>query len=209
MGREATCRCQWGIEEAEVRALLETHELILRGGMRRSVSLGSIQNVSAKADSLRFQVGEDWVTLKLGTQAAARWAEAIANPPTLAKKLGISSGKRIRTFGFTQDEALREAFKQARSEPGGEADLLFFVVRTPEELEEHLTRSQILKAPDRSVWIVYPKGKGKEINEAHVRETMRSHGMVDTKVASVSEDLTALRFSHRKGETTREKARKG
>lgn len=206
MGREATCRCRWGTEEAEVRALLETHELILRGGMRRSVPLESIHDVSAEAASLYFQVGRDRVELRLGTQAAVRWAKAIMNPPTLAQKLGISRDKRIRILGSTQDEALQDSFRQAASEPGGDTDVLFFLVQTPKELEELLARSQILKTPGGSVWVVYPKGKGKEISEAHVRGTMRALGMVDTKIASVSEDLTALRFSHRKAETTHKNA---
>jgi len=115
MGREATCRCRWGSEEAEVRALLETQELILRGGMRRSVPLASIRNVSAEADSLRFQVGADRVALKLGAPLAVRWAKAITDPPTLAKKLGISNGKQIRILGSIKDEALQRAFEQAAS----------------------------------------------------------------------------------------------
>src|SRR3954464_6295898 len=113
MGREATCRCRWGLEEADVRVLLETHDLILRGGMRRCVPLASLREVSSEADSLQFRVGPDRVTLQLGTQAAARWAKAIAEPPSLAKKLGISSEKRIRILGCTEDEGLRQAFEQA------------------------------------------------------------------------------------------------
>jgi len=81
-------------------------------------------------------------------------------------------------------------------------------VQTPEELEHHIRGSQGLSAPTAPVWVVYPKGRGKQIDEAQVRKTMRAVGMVDTKVASVSDDLTALHFSQRKAEAPHENLRR-
>jgi hypothetical protein len=203
MGREATCRCEWGGEEAEVRALLETDALILRGGMRRSIQFASMEAVLVQGESLQFRVGPDTFALKLGAKAAASWAKAIAEPPTLAKKLGISSGTRIAVFGVVDDAALQEAFAQAASEGGGAVQLIFLVVRTAEELQSQLDRSNGLVSTDSAIWVVFPKGKNKAIGEMLVRETLRALGMVDTKVASVSHQLTALRFSPRRPERRR------
>ena len=37
MGREAICTCDWAGEVTEVKALLETSEIILRGGIRKRI----------------------------------------------------------------------------------------------------------------------------------------------------------------------------
>src|SRR5436305_10031704 len=134
MGREASCHCRWATEEAEVRALLETRELILRGGIRRSIRFAEMRDVSADGDYLTFRVGADRVALKLGRQAAARWAGAITKPPSLAKKLGISTGKAIAVFGSLQDEALEDAFTKATPSPGSESEVILLLAPTPEPL---------------------------------------------------------------------------
>jgi len=50
---------------------------------------------------------------------------------------------------------------------------------------------------DAAIWIVYPKGRSSSLPENDVRTFMRTRAFVDTKVASVSERLTALRFTRR------------
>jgi hypothetical protein len=202
MGREASCRCRWGAEEAEVKALLETHELIVRGGIRRRVPFADIRDLSLHEDSLVFRVGPDLVALNLGAQAAARWAKAIAEPPNLASKLGISKGKPVKLLGCVEDDALKEALAQTTSEKDAKAELVLLLARTPEEFEDLVTQCGPEISCGIPLWVVYPKGKGKPLSESHVRATLRARGMVDTKVASVSAELTALRFSYRKAETT-------
>ena len=44
------------------------------------------------------------------------------------------------------------------------------------------------------IWMVYPKGAGCSLGETAIRTTLRQRGLRDTKVASVSAMLTALRF---------------
>src|SRR3954453_154898 len=140
MGLEASCRCRWGEEEAEVKARLESHELIVRGGIQRNVLFADIRDLSADEHSLTFRVGTDWVALNLGAQAAARWARAIADPPSLASKLGISNGKPVNILGSVEDHELRAALAQSASAPDGKAELTFLVARTTEEFEHLLTR---------------------------------------------------------------------
>jgi hypothetical protein len=62
------------------------------------------------------------------------------------------------------------------------------------ELQQYLA-AETYTSP---LWIVYPKGANSEVKESGVRDLLRSHGFVDTKVASVSARLTALRFVKRK-----------
>ena len=199
MGREASCRCQWEGEEADVKALLETEELILRGAIRRNIPFSAIRDLEVDGEGLTFRVGTDRVALKLGSPAAARWARAIAEPPSLASKLGIANGKRVRTLGSFADEALNVALSQATPAQDGQPELILLLARTPKELDDLLTRCEGEVTSGASIWVLYPKGKGKALAESHVRDTLRARGMVDTKVASVSAELTGLRFSHRKG----------
>ncbi|MBD5633221.1 MAG: hypothetical protein IAI49_01980, partial [Candidatus Eremiobacteraeota bacterium] len=49
------------------------------------------------------------------------------------------------------------------------------------------------------IWVVYVKGRSAPLGESAVREEMRRFGFVDTKIAAVSERLTALCFVKRAG----------
>jgi hypothetical protein len=141
------------------------------------------------------------VKLSLGPDAAGRWAKAIAAPPpSLASKLGITDQTVVRTIGAIEDDALRSALEEAGRISAKEAGLIVACVDTPESLDAALRASMAQLLKDVPIWIVYAKGRGHWLNEAGIRSLLREHGMMDTKVASVSAKLTALRFSLRKAE---------
>jgi hypothetical protein len=56
------------------------------------------------------------------------------------------------------------------------------------------------------LWIVYRKGKGHAINENDVRDTGLAAGIVDVKIAYVSELLTGLKFVRRRTAQSRARA---
>jgi hypothetical protein len=195
MGREATVQCRWAQEAGLCKVLLETHELIVRGAIRHRVPIASLTGVSVENEELRFRVNGDPVSLSLGSALAQRWAKAIATPPpTLAGKLGISSTSRLKLLGEIDSEELQAAIAEAASTDGKAANLILAAVRTPIDLEHTLAR--LPKRPSDLVplWIVYPKGNTNGFGETSVRETLRQRGFIDTKIASVSPQLTALRF---------------
>jgi hypothetical protein len=198
MGREATCLCKWGEDEGECKVLLEGRELILRSGLRRRVSLSAMSGVAARGSKLVFTVGPDHVELSLGPEAAQRWAKAIqAPPPSLAGKLGISRTTRLAIVGKIQSEELKEALSEAAPANGKDADLVLLCVNSQSELQQYLA-AETYTSP---LWIVYPKGANSEVKESGLRDLLRSRGFVDTKVASVSATLTALRFVKRKSDS--------
>ncbi len=195
MGREATVHCEWGEKAATCKVLLESQELIVRGDLRHRVPLSSLADVRVDRDQLRFRAGQEVVSLKLGTQLAERWAKAIATPPpSLAKKLGISPASRLRIIGAVEGAELEAAIAEAETTDAKDADLI--VAQTESRADLVGTLMQLPKDPSSipPIWIVYPKGAGKELNETFVREYLRARGFIDTKVASVSARLTALRF---------------
>jgi len=195
MGREATCHCKWGAEEGNCKLLLEGHELILRSGIRRRVSLSAMSGIAARGSNLVFTVGQDQVELRLGVEAAQRWAKAIQTPPpSLAGKLGISRTTRLSVVGNIQCDELKEALAEAAPASKKEVDLVLLCVNSQSELQQYLA-AETYTSP---LWIVYPKGANSEVKESGLRDLLRSRGFVDTKVASVSARLTALRFVKRK-----------
>ena len=63
MGREAECACEWSGESTQVNALLESGELILRGGLRRRIPFARIAHVQVDHDKLAFTVDFDQTEL--------------------------------------------------------------------------------------------------------------------------------------------------
>ena len=199
MGREAICECDWAGTTAKVKVLLESTELIVRGDIRKRVPFNKLRNVEVQSGWLRFNDGRDEVQILLGIPAAEKWAAAIKAPPApLARKLGITPQSVVRTIGDVSDEALKEALAEAAQISAKNPDLIVACVDTPGSLAAALraAKPQLLKSIP--IWLVYPKGPGHPLNESTIRNLLRSAGMMDTKVASVSARLTALRFNLRK-----------
>src|ERR1700733_6010891 len=198
MGREATCHCKWGADEGDCKVLLEGSDLILRSGLRRRVSLSAMSDVAAAGSKLVFTVGQDHVELGLGPEAAQRWAKAIQTPPpSLAGKLGISRTTRLAVVGKIQSEELEEAVSEAAPAKGKDADLVLLCVNSQSELQQYFA----VETYTSPLWVVYPKGANSEVKESDLRDLLRGRGFIDTKVASVSARLTALRFAKRKSDS--------
>jgi hypothetical protein len=199
MGREATCHCKWGDEEGDCKVLLEGPELILRLGIRRRVPVSSLAGVTARGGKLAFRVGQEDVELGLGPEVALKWAKAIAAPlPSLASKLGISHTTKLQIIGKIESEELRLAVAEADVVGRREANLILLCVTSRSEMDHALAQWFKGETSSAPLWIVHPKGPGSEIKESALRELLRSHGFIDTKVASVSAKLTAVRFNKRK-----------
>ncbi len=182
-------------QAAHVKALLESKEIILRGELRKRLPFSELGNLKANLDRLSFTVDGEPVELILGNDASAKWASSITNPPSLAKKLGITPQSIVRVIGDVSEESLNEALAQAAQIAEKNASLIIAVADSLDSLHHALkaTRSQWSKGVP--IWIVYPKGKGHSIDETAVRSLLRENGLMDTKVASISTRLTALRFS--------------
>jgi hypothetical protein len=201
VGREAVCTCDWAGTVAEVRALLETTELILRGDIRKRVAFQKIEGVKVVSDGLCFMVDTERVQLVLGGSVAAKWAATITGPPaSLARKLGITDKTVVRTIGSIDDENLKVALKEAARVSSEGANLIVACVDTPESLKKVLKQAGDALANSVPIWIVYPKGSGHLLNEGAIGTALRGNGLMDTKVASVSSTLTALKFNLRKSD---------
>jgi hypothetical protein len=199
MGREAICNCNWSGTDAQVKALIEPPELILRGGIRRRMPLAELKNVRAEGELLRFEFDRQCVSISLGSPLAATWAAAITTPPpSLAKKLGITSETHVRMLGSVDDGALHDALDTASRVSNSTGDLIIARADTPEDIARSLKAAASDLASGTPIWFVYPKGRGHAMSEHDVRAMGLAAGLVDTKVAAVSPRLTALRFVRRR-----------
>jgi hypothetical protein len=199
MGREAICTCVWNGEKSEVKALLEPPELILRGEIRRKLPFSKMKSVKADGNLLRFKFEGDSVALELGNAIAAKWADALLKPPpTLAKKLGITSETTVRTIGPMDDAALNKALEEAKDISQRKGELILARVDTPADLHAALNKAADQLKTGVPIWFIYRKGPGHPLNENQVRDIALETGIVDTKIASVSAEFSALRFVKRR-----------
>jgi hypothetical protein len=187
--------CRWGGESAEVKALLETHELILRGALKKTVPFADMKSVHAEGEHLCFKVGRESVALSLGAKDAISWAKKIATPPpALRDKLGLKDGAKALVIGPVQDAALAEALEGAITKAPAKAAIVVAVVENEKGLANTL-RACPSGAP---IWIVHRKGKDAAFGENAVRAAMRAKGFIDTKVSAVSADFSATRYAQRR-----------
>jgi hypothetical protein len=141
------------------------------------------------ADGTRFTLGEPF---------AARWAEAIANPPTLFDKLGVKPGMRVGVSGLDDADFLSGLTRITQPvNEFSELDMLFFAADSGGDLERLHSLIPTL-APRGALWVVSLKGKLATLKDVEVMAVARPLGLVDNKVCSFSDTRTALRFVRRK-----------
>lgn len=198
MGREALVYAEVGSEDGEVRALLESGELILRGAIRRRFPRQGLEGVTAQDDMLCFTCAGELVRLHLGARTAEAWAKAIATPPpTLRAKLGLDRGARALLLGSFDDDELSKALDGVLVEDGAAAAMLIVCVKAPEDL----SAARTIQAANGGLplWTIYQKGRGVAFGDGDIRAMLRAEGLHDTKSCAVSDLLTATRYNQIKG----------
>jgi len=183
VGQESKCKLDLGGHSYEGKALLETSELIFRGGTRLKIAFKDMSRVEAADGRLIVTFPQGDATFHLGS-AAAKWAAKILNPPTRLDKLGIKEGTRIRWIGTADKEFQQEAKTKGALFVRTKPDLTFMAAETAADLR---------KIDNPPVWIVFPKSV-QQIREGEVLAAGRAAGLVDIKVASFSATHTALKF---------------
>lgn len=112
MGREAfDVRATLPDGEDVGRLQWEAPRLIYRGAERRVFDAAALKDVRVEGGDLLLAGGERFA---LGAAQAAKWAQAIANPPGRLEKLGVKAGMRVAILdlddaGFASELATRAA----------------------------------------------------------------------------------------------------
>jgi hypothetical protein len=202
MGNEAQCRAQFGKQESEGKALLETSEILFRGDFRLKIPFTAIKSAKAVDGELRLQTAEGLTTLHLGA-AAEKWRDKILHPKSRIEKLGVKPGAKVSLLGDFDSEFLKELGALTKSVSQGkvaaDTDCIFFAADSKKDPGALSKISKSMKGA-AALWIVYPKGQ-KQITELDVLAAGRKVGLKDVKVVGFSPTHTALKFvipvSHR------------
>jgi hypothetical protein len=122
----------------------------------------------------------------------------------LPKKLGIKEGARVALVGAPPEAAALVAPLPPgvvlRSQLRSEADVIVFFTRRRRELEQRFEGLVAKLERDGSLWIAWPKrasGVETDMTENVVREVALPRGLVDTKVAAISDVWSGLRLVRR------------
>lgn len=192
MGTEATTTLTVGRQTFTGTAHLESSEVRFRGETKLSIPLASVTSAKAKDGALYITHAGGIAVFGLG-DAAAKWAERIKSPRSLADTLGVKSGMQVAVLGV-EDEAIladleaRGAVLVHGKVPAGTPLVLLRVAR-PAALSKLASLAKSI-ARDGAIWIVHPRG------DASVADTVifaagADAGLTATKVVRFSETDTA------------------
>ncbi|MDX6545689.1 MAG: hypothetical protein QOG02_1463, partial [Gaiellales bacterium] len=183
MGREARCVVHRGDEQAEAKVLLESDELIVRAPFGLRLPRAEI-TARAEGDRLMVEWPRGNVALELGEREAARWAHEIANPKSLADKLGVQPEQTVLLVGaFDVDLVGAGTLVE-----GGPANVVFVSVETADDLARIEALQEEISS-DGAIWVIRPKGHA-DLTEAMVIAAGRDAGLTDIKIAKISDTHT-------------------
>lgn len=193
MGIEAECAVRIGRKTSQARVLLEGETLIIRGDPRIELPFERMRNVAVEGDELVLRADDHDIRLGLGARLAELWAKLIKEPKGLFEKLELGLQSRVAVVDVTDAvfmAALRErtaGVAEGRVPEG--AAIIFFGAESRDALRKvPLLRARMVQ--DGVMWIVRPKGS-RAISEGDVFDTLKTSGLVDTKVVAFSKTHTA------------------
>jgi hypothetical protein len=198
MGYDASCTLRFDGKTARGTAWLEHKDLVFRGPIRLAIPLSQIVSAAANDGCLRVRFGERTAEFEIGI-AAKKWADRIQNPPSRLDKLGVKAGMRVWITGAIEEGFQKElegrgatVMRRVPAASRGDVDLIFYPADRRAALARLAELATNLK-PDGALWVVRPKGI-REITEGDTMAAGKRAGLVDVKVVSFSDTLTAEKF---------------
>jgi hypothetical protein len=202
MGREASCKARFGGKTGSGKALLETSELVFRGGdLRFTIPYAQIRTIVVKGETLTLRTDAGAADLELGAREAAAWALKIKNPPGRLQKLGVKPAMKVSVVGPVDPAFVAELgaagaeLSQGRPRAGSARlfDLIFLAAEAPADLDMLAALRKSLQ-PAGALWVIRAKGPAAKVSEAAIMARGKAAGLVDTKVVAFSTTHTAERF---------------
>jgi hypothetical protein len=132
----------------------------------------------------------------------------------LHRKLGIKPGHVVALLGEPSGWAIADLplDVSVRHQLRGRLDVIVGFFGRRAKLEQRLPRLLNALPGDGSLWIAWPRrasGHVSDITENGLRDLILPTGLVDTKVAALDDDWSALKFMWRKELRSRGRARSG
>lgn len=198
MGTEIVCEAKYKRASYRVKLHLDTQTLTLRDELKLSIPLKEIQKVEAKDDVLTVKWNNTTVALLVGAKAE-RLANSIRNPRSLLDRLGIKPDYIVSIVGLDDPSFVTELRRRtdavAEDSVKAKSDVIFLRARQQANLSKLKTLRRSLKS-NGAIWVLWKKGsKGPDdVKESEVMAAGKAQGLVDVKIASFSDELSALKF---------------
>ena len=183
-----------GTSYGDAKVLLETDEVIVRGGLKLRIAFREIKTARPVGDDLLLQWSNHELRVPLGSDAP-KWAQKILNPKSRIEKLGVKRDQRVCAIGKLDDDFLAELAASGADVSRRlrkDADVIFAAIDSRDDLPA-LARTRQFLQPAGAVWIVRPKGNP-ALSEAEVMQGGKAAGLVDVKVVRFSSTHTAEKF---------------
>ena len=193
MGAEAKTTLRVGRRTFAGTALLESTELIFRGEIKLRVPLANFTSAAVRNGALHVTHADGLAVFLLGESVAAKWADKIRSPRSLADKLGIKPAMRVAILGV-KDAGLLSDLENLGAElvigkvPHGIPMVLWKVVR-PSDLTKLAGIANSI-ARDGAIWVVHPRGDA-TVADTVIFVAAKAAGLTYTKVVRFSETDTA------------------
>jgi len=195
MGLEADCTVRTGKKSSHGHARLEEKDLYFRGEFRLKIPFTEIKSAEARRGVLTVKWREGAADFELGP-AAEKWALKIRYPRSRMDKLGIKAESLVSVIRVADRAFWKElegrAPRISDGKPAAGSDFILYGVTDRSELKTLRALQKSLQ-PAGAIWVVWPKGQP-QIKEDHVRAAALAIGLVDVKVMSFSETLSALKL---------------
>jgi hypothetical protein len=195
VGNELKCTVSYGEQKSEGKVLLETSEILFRGGFRLKIPFATIKSAKAVDGELRLQTAEGLAIFHLGA-AAEKWCDKILHPKSRIEKLGVKPEARVSLLGEFEREFLDEVTGLTKSVSRGkvaaDSEWVLFAADSKRDLAALPKIARAIHGA-AALWIVYPKGQ-KHITENDVLAAGRKVVLKDVKVVGFSATHTALKF---------------
>jgi hypothetical protein len=195
MGLEQSCEAILDGRRLRGVAHLEPGELRFAGKTTLRIPLAPSTQAVAAGGVLTVEWPEGTARFELGERAEA-WALKIRYPRARLDKLGVKDDTTVALIGLA-DEAFEaelgaRAARVTRGRVPAGTRMAIVHAGTVAALDK-LAGFRAAIAEDGAIWVVWPKGQ-KALTETHVREAAKAQGLVDVKVMSFSETLSALKL---------------
>jgi len=122
--------------------------------------------------------------------------EEFVSSRTRIEKLGVKADTDVLLLGMEEDagflKELRAAGARVRTSGRVPADMVFATFRHRDDLRRLVSLVPRIR-PDGVIWTLRPKGS-KDLTEAEMMRAGKDAGLVDVKVVSFSDILTAEKF---------------
>jgi len=196
MAMESACKLQVGRDRHDGTVRMEADHIDFAGATKFRFRIAEISNPRREGDAIRFNFHGNPVAITLSsTKTAETWIEYVLHPQTLADKLGVVEGAKVRILNLDDAELNTSlATKKIRMQDNGDGgcDLVMLGVERAAELRQLGSLVDDLHQ-DGAIWVVMPKSV-RTVTKQNVFAAAKEAGMKNVEVVDFSENRAAYKM---------------